>query len=45
MAIQKSEPSVGGVQSFRLPDVGEGLVEAELLTWYVKPGDEIESTR
>ncbi|OOC55932.1 MULTISPECIES: dihydrolipoamide acetyltransferase family protein [Nocardiopsis] len=42
MAIQKSEPSVGGVQSFRLPDVGEGLVEAELLTWYVKPGDEIE---
>ncbi|WP_150240290.1 dihydrolipoamide acetyltransferase family protein [Nocardiopsis quinghaiensis] len=42
MAIHKSEPAVGGVQSFKLPDVGEGLVEAELLTWYVKPGDEIE---
>jgi pyruvate dehydrogenase E2 component (dihydrolipoamide acetyltransferase) len=42
MAITKNEPAVGGVQSFKLPDVGEGLVEAELLTWYVKPGDEVE---
>jgi len=42
MAIQKSAPAVNGVQSFRLPDVGEGLIEAELLTWYVKPGDEIK---
>ncbi|MCY9786328.1 2-oxo acid dehydrogenase subunit E2 [Nocardiopsis sp. EMB25] len=41
MGIQKNAPAVGGVQSFKLPDVGEGLVEAELLTWYVKPGDEI----
>ncbi|TQN28806.1 pyruvate dehydrogenase E2 component (dihydrolipoamide acetyltransferase) [Haloactinospora alba] len=30
-----------GVQEFRLPDVGEGLVEAELLRWYVQPGDEV----
>ena len=22
---------------FPLPDVGEGLVEAEILTWHVKP--------
>jgi len=29
-------------QQFRLPDVGEGLTEAEILRWYVKPGDEIE---
>ncbi|MEE2047497.1 biotin/lipoyl-containing protein, partial [Nocardiopsis tropica] len=42
MAIQKSAPAVDGVQSFRLPDVGEGLIEAELLSWYVKPGDEIK---
>ncbi|WP_285734067.1 dihydrolipoamide acetyltransferase family protein [Nocardiopsis sp. ATB16-24] len=42
MTISKNEPAVGGVQSFKLPDVGEGLVEAELLTWYVKPGDEVE---
>lgn len=28
-------------QQFRLPDVGEGLTEAEILRWYVKPGDQI----
>ena len=26
---------------FPLPDVGEGLVEAEILSWHVKPGDEV----
>ncbi|WP_131096671.1 dihydrolipoamide acetyltransferase family protein [Streptomonospora litoralis] len=31
-----------GVQEFRLPDVGEGLVDAELLQWYVQPGDEVQ---
>ncbi|RKS06300.1 pyruvate dehydrogenase E2 component (dihydrolipoamide acetyltransferase) [Nocardiopsis sp. Huas11] len=41
MGIQKSAPSTGGVREFRLPDVGEGLVDAELLTWFVKPGDEV----
>ncbi|WP_017590613.1 dihydrolipoamide acetyltransferase family protein [Nocardiopsis ganjiahuensis] len=41
MAIQKSTPAVDGVHAFKLPDVGEGLVEAELLTWYVKPGDTV----
>ncbi|MBR8745187.1 biotin/lipoyl-containing protein, partial [Nocardiopsis sp. MG754419] len=41
MAIHKSTPAVDGVHAFKLPDVGEGLVEAELLTWYVKPGDEV----
>ncbi|MDN0197961.1 dihydrolipoamide acetyltransferase family protein [Streptomyces sp. S.PNR 29] len=29
------------VREFTLPDVGEGLTEAEILTWYVKPGDEV----
>ncbi|HUW77819.1 MAG TPA: dihydrolipoamide acetyltransferase family protein [Candidatus Nanopelagicaceae bacterium] len=28
-------------QQFRLPDVGEGLTEAEILRWYVQPGDVI----
>lgn len=28
-------------QEFRLPDVGEGLTEAEILRWYVKPGDQV----
>lgn len=41
MAIQKSTPAVDGVNAFKLPDVGEGLIEAELLTWYVQPGDKV----
>ena len=28
--------------AFRLPDVGEGLTEAEILRWHVQPGDVIE---
>ena len=27
---------------YRLPDVGEGLTEAEIVTWKVKVGDVIE---
>lgn len=27
---------------FTLPDVGEGLTEAEIVTWLVKPGDEVQ---
>ncbi|MDI3402832.1 dihydrolipoamide acetyltransferase family protein [Streptomyces cavernicola] len=27
------------VYEFKLPDVGEGLTEAEILKWYVAPGD------
>nr|WP_206345958.1 dihydrolipoamide acetyltransferase family protein [Streptomyces thermoviolaceus] len=29
------------VREFRMPDVGEGLTEAEILTWYVQPGDTV----
>lgn len=29
-------------QSFHLPDVGEGLTEAEVLRWLVRPGDRVE---
>ncbi|WP_206511730.1 2-oxo acid dehydrogenase subunit E2 [Rhodococcus sp. BGS-1C] len=29
-------------QSFRLPDLGEGLTEAELVTWLVEVGDTVE---
>ncbi|GGJ67074.1 dihydrolipoamide acetyltransferase family protein [Streptomyces brasiliensis] len=31
-----------GIEHFRLPDVGEGLVEAEIVTWQVAVGDTIE---
>jgi len=30
---------VRSLREFKMPDVGEGLTEAEILTWYVKPGD------
>jgi len=29
------------LREFKMPDVGEGLTEAEILTWYVKPGDAV----
>src|SRR6478672_1001842 len=27
---------------FKLPDVGEGTAEAELVAWHIKPGDVVE---
>jgi 2-oxoisovalerate dehydrogenase E2 component (dihydrolipoyl transacylase) len=30
------------LREFRLPDVGEGLTEAEIVSWHVKPGDQVE---
>ena len=29
------------LKQFRLPDVGEGLTEAEIVRWHVEPGDEV----
>ncbi|WNM24353.1 dihydrolipoamide acetyltransferase family protein [Demequina capsici] len=29
-------------ESFRMPDAGEGLTEADVVTWHVKPGDTVE---
>ncbi|WP_020577848.1 dihydrolipoamide acetyltransferase family protein [Actinopolymorpha alba] len=30
------------LREFKLPDVGEGLVEAEIVSWRVKPGDAVK---
>jgi len=30
------------LKEFKLPDVGEGLTEADIVAWHVKPGDEVE---
>ncbi|WP_371498261.1 2-oxo acid dehydrogenase subunit E2 [Kitasatospora sp. NBC_00374] len=32
---------VRSLREFKMPDVGEGLTEAEILTWFVKPGDTV----
>ncbi|MFT4084846.1 MAG: dihydrolipoamide acetyltransferase family protein [Nocardioides sp.] len=34
--------STAATGEFRLPDVGEGLTEAEIVTWHVKVGDTIK---
>ncbi|MBL0779727.1 2-oxo acid dehydrogenase subunit E2, partial [Streptomyces albidoflavus] len=33
--------SAQAVREFKMPDVGEGLTEAEILKWYVQPGDTV----
>jgi 2-oxoisovalerate dehydrogenase E2 component (dihydrolipoyl transacylase) len=30
------------LKNFKLPDVGEGLTEADIVRWHVQPGDEIK---
>jgi pyruvate dehydrogenase E2 component (dihydrolipoamide acetyltransferase) len=34
---------VPDVKQFRLPDVGEGLTEAEIVSWKVQPGDTVKT--
>src|SRR5690606_27605205 len=38
----KRRVHVSTSQSFPLPDVGEGLTEAEIVSWRVAPGDTVE---
>ena len=30
------------MQTFQMPDVGEGLTEAEIVRWFVEPGEQVE---
>ena len=38
----EQEQAVSEIKQFRLPDVGEGLTEAEIVSWQVKPGDTVK---
>ena len=42
VAVETAAPSTGNYV-FELPDVGEGLVEAEIIQWLVKEGDVIKA--
>ncbi|MEV7345137.1 dihydrolipoamide acetyltransferase family protein [Streptomyces sp. NPDC093544] len=33
--------NASGLREFKMPDVGEGLTEAEILKWYVQIGDQV----
>ncbi|HEY0543564.1 MAG TPA: dihydrolipoamide acetyltransferase family protein [Actinoallomurus sp.] len=33
---------MGELKQFKLPDVGEGLTEADIIKWHVQPGDTVE---
>ena len=37
-----SAPSNGLVEDFMLPDIGEGIVECEVVAWLVEEGDEVK---
>jgi 2-oxoisovalerate dehydrogenase E2 component (dihydrolipoyl transacylase) len=41
-APTSAAPPAGAGYVFRLPDVGEGTAEAEIVAWHVKPGDTVE---
>ncbi|QKZ15952.1 dihydrolipoamide acetyltransferase family protein [Streptomyces chartreusis] len=41
-AVTATAASRTGVEHFRLPDVGEGLNEAEVVAWHIAVGDSVE---
>ncbi|WP_280444076.1 dihydrolipoamide acetyltransferase family protein [Nocardia brasiliensis] len=41
MEDRADEPDSGNVLEFRLPDLGEGLADAELVSWSVGVGDDV----
>src|ERR1044071_7336808 len=39
MAVQREKVMQSVI--FKLPDLGEGVVEAEIVAWHVKPGEDV----
>lgn len=44
-AAPAAAPAASGGFVFNLPDIGEGLVEGELVKWNVKAGDKVEENQ
>lgn len=42
LASASSESAAGSFYQFKLPDIGEGIAEGEIVKWFVKPGDTIK---
>ncbi|MGB6231632.1 MAG: biotin/lipoyl-containing protein, partial [Litorimonas sp.] len=40
--LRRGERESGGTHDFKLPDIGEGVVEAEITAWHVAVGDTVE---
>ncbi|MGX7013190.1 dihydrolipoyllysine-residue acetyltransferase [Vagococcus silagei] len=41
IVVETATPATGGVFQFKLPDIGEGIAEGEIMKWFVKEGDTI----
>lgn len=41
MSVSTATGNAQRFREFKMPDVGEGLTEAEILSWWVKPGDTV----
>ena len=34
-----------GIHVIKMPDLGEGIAEVEVVAWHVQPGDTVRKTR